>query len=92
MEGGLKSSKTFLRDIEITLHINLLEYIENELDLQIFTPNLMILRRTKCMLIDDAVNIEDPDLLKQVYIYIYIRPEWDLNSANNEFRLDALTD
>ena len=44
------------------------------------------------MLIDDAVNIEDPDLLKQVYIYIYIRPEWDLNSANNEFRLDALTD
>ena len=72
MEGGLKSSKTFLRDIEITLHIHLLEYIENELDLQIFTPNLMILRRTKCMLIDDAVNIEDPDLLKQVYIYIYI--------------------
>ena len=72
MEGGLKSSKTFLRDIEITLHIHLLEYIENELDLQIFTPNLMILRQTKCMLIDDAVNIEDPDLLKQVYIYIYI--------------------
>ena len=44
MEGGLKSSKTFLKDIEITLHIHLLEYIENELDLQIFTPNLMILR------------------------------------------------
>ena len=44
MEGGLESSKTFLKDIEITLHIHLLEYIENELDLQIFTPNLMILR------------------------------------------------